>query len=337
MVSRPRVYSDRLPKNVAQDASDKVGPMFEIHRTSTCNMAQDLYLKITRSEYFKCLYVFKSFAKVVDVIYEKVTYLEPWTYRGTSKRGFWKSPSTAFCLLLKLFHLELTESQVRQLLDHGDSPYLRAMGMLYVRFGAPPHKLWPWLGPYCDDLEEMTPDARGSETCTLGEFARRLLTQTEPYYETPLPPVPVALERRLLEHIELLQGMIKRAKKNERFIGTERLRKGASGFLCCARDFFDHKTLDEPLKLVWRTDATIDFVDDPYDGAPRGTYPTYRVVFANDGAVAVAKLGTIDFPPDDQGDGTAVIKAVQQVLKNKDTGDEPRSRPPRSRRSPSRR
>ena len=135
---RPRVYSDRLPKNVAQVGVE--GPVFEIGGSNPdiFNLDYDLHAKITKSEYFKCLYVFKTFDKVVDLVYEKVTYVEPWTHRGTQKRGFHKCPSSAFCLLLKLFHLQLTEDQVRALLDHPDSTYIRAIGMLYVRYGTKP-------------------------------------------------------------------------------------------------------------------------------------------------------------------------------------------------------
>lgn len=95
---RPRVYSDRLPKNVAQENAPQ-GKIFEISgfNPELYNMEQDLHQKITRSEYFKCLYVFKTFDKVVDLVYEKVSYIEPWTHRGTQKRGYHKSPSSAFC------------------------------------------------------------------------------------------------------------------------------------------------------------------------------------------------------------------------------------------------
>ena len=136
---RPRVYSDRLPKNVAQPGLEgkKLFAIGGVNPT-IFNLDAALHAKITQSEYFKCLYVFKTFDKVVDLIYEKVSYVEPFTHRGAStKRSLQKQPSSAFCLLLKLFHLRLTEDQVRELLDHPDSTYLRVMGMLYVRYGTP--------------------------------------------------------------------------------------------------------------------------------------------------------------------------------------------------------
>ena len=116
------------------------GALFEIHGDQeTFNLHQMLYEKTFESEYFKALFIFKTFDKVVDVIYEKVTYVEPWA--ATEVR----SPSSAYCLLLKLFHLRLTEPQVRALLDHGDSTYIRALGALYVRYACPPEDLWRWL------------------------------------------------------------------------------------------------------------------------------------------------------------------------------------------------
>ena len=41
--------------------------------------------------------------------------------------------STAFCLLYKLFTLKLTRKQVMGLITHSDSPYIRALGFMYIR------------------------------------------------------------------------------------------------------------------------------------------------------------------------------------------------------------
>lgn len=43
--------------------------------------------------------------------------------------------STAFCLLYKLYTLRLTRKQVNGLLQHSDSPYIRALGRYeYIYF-----------------------------------------------------------------------------------------------------------------------------------------------------------------------------------------------------------
>lgn len=40
-----------------------------------------------------------------------------------------RGPSTAFCLLYKFFTMKLTEKQIRDTLDHPDSPFIRAVRM----------------------------------------------------------------------------------------------------------------------------------------------------------------------------------------------------------------
>ena len=116
-----------LPKNVAQDPMHAKGPLFELSgNLDTYNFHPMLHEKIVESEYFKCLFVFNTFEKVVDVIYEKVTYVEPWAAGST------RSPSSAYCLLLKLLHLRLTELQVRELLEQynfpaDDTPFIRGL------------------------------------------------------------------------------------------------------------------------------------------------------------------------------------------------------------------
>ncbi len=42
--------------------------------------------------------------------------------------------SSAFCILYRLFVVRLTRKQVYGLLNHGDSPYIRGIGFLYVRY-----------------------------------------------------------------------------------------------------------------------------------------------------------------------------------------------------------
>ena len=99
-----------------------------------------------------------SFQQIVDHIYEKVDHLEPWS-AGTAR-----VPSTAFCLLFKLATMGVTRNQMVAMLNHADSPYIRGVGFLFLRFTAPPKDLWTWYEPYIDDLEEFSADAAGSMT-----------------------------------------------------------------------------------------------------------------------------------------------------------------------------
>lgn len=111
------------------------------------------------------LYELKTYHEVVDEIYYKVTHLEPWEkgsrrtsgqtgmcggVRGVGAGGI---VSTAYCLLYKLFTLKLTRKQVNGLITHCDSPYIRALGFMYIRYTQPPANLLDWYQPYLDDEE----------------------------------------------------------------------------------------------------------------------------------------------------------------------------------------
>lgn len=111
------------------------------------------------------LYELKTYHEVVDEIYYKVSHLEPWEkgsrrtsgqtgmcggVRGVGAGGI---VSTAYCLLYKLFTLKLTRKQLNGLITHCDSPYIRALGFMYIRYVFPPASLLDWYEPYLDDEE----------------------------------------------------------------------------------------------------------------------------------------------------------------------------------------
>lgn len=58
---------------------------------------------------------------VIDEIYNTVNHVEPWM------SGNVRGPSTAFCLLYRLFELKITEDQVHETISCKDSPYIRAV------------------------------------------------------------------------------------------------------------------------------------------------------------------------------------------------------------------
>jgi hypothetical protein len=55
------------------------------------------------------------------VLFPQVDYVEPWL------AGNARGPSTAFCLLYRLFELKPTEEEVQQTINHEDSAYIRAV------------------------------------------------------------------------------------------------------------------------------------------------------------------------------------------------------------------
>jgi pre-mRNA-splicing factor 38B len=84
-------------------------------------MEKVLSVNILSSDYFKELFKYKTYHKVVDEIYNQVDHVEPWMTDNC------RGPSSAFCLLYKLFTMKLTVKQMHGLLKHQDSPYIRAV------------------------------------------------------------------------------------------------------------------------------------------------------------------------------------------------------------------
>ena len=124
-----------------------------------------------------------------------------------------------------------------------------------IHVGGDPSIYWKWLGEYCDDLEEFSPGIQQMHTTTVGAFARRLLTVAElDLYGTPLPPVGPILEYRFSVHLAAHDDVAKRALVNKPRLP---LAVGASGFLCCARDFYGEDDGEEDA-IVWRADGTIE-------------------------------------------------------------------------------
>ncbi|XP_030952945.1 pre-mRNA splicing factor SR-like 1 isoform X3 [Quercus robur] len=108
-----------------------------------------LCMNILSSDYFKELYRLKTYHEVIDEIYNQVDHVEPWM------TGNCRGPSTAFCLLYKFFTMKLTVKQMHGLLKHTDSPYIRCIGFLYLRYAADPKTLWNWFEPYVKDEEVL--------------------------------------------------------------------------------------------------------------------------------------------------------------------------------------
>lgn len=148
--------------------------------TTTFNLESVLRQNILDSRYYcNTVVTLSSWQEVVDEIYYSVKDCEPWL--GGNARG----ASTAFCLLHRLFELRPTVQEVRNLLDHPDSPYIRAVcllvlhegvtdaptqpvhrkptmallttttqiGLLYLRYVGNPKQLWEWFLKYIRDPE----------------------------------------------------------------------------------------------------------------------------------------------------------------------------------------
>jgi len=174
--------------------------------------------KIIKSHYFqKCCREITDWNKLVDEVYYKVQDLEPFAVGG--------QPSTAFCLLLRLLTLRCSEKQMKLLLDHVDSPYIRGIGFLYLRYAGDPKSIWGWIEPYLYDDESITVAATSSknkarqqgsqkETETVGDFVRRLFSSERDFYGTMLPRLPIQFERDIQVKLLFAEKIEERAKKH---------------------------------------------------------------------------------------------------------------------------
>lgn len=173
----------------------------------TMNINNLIITNIQGSPYFKNeLYKLKTFHEVIDEIFYKVEHLEPWE-RGSRKThgqvgmcggvrgvGAGGIVSSAYCLLFKLFTLKLTERQLVQLINHRDSPYIRGLGFMFIRYCQPPNTFWDWLEPYLEDDEEIDPKAGGGSQMTIGQMIRSFLLKPD-WYSTLFPRIPVPIHK----------------------------------------------------------------------------------------------------------------------------------------------
>ncbi|XP_028160086.1 pre-mRNA-splicing factor 38B-like [Ostrinia nubilalis] len=175
----------------------------------TMNLNPLILANIQGSSYFKVhLFKLKTYHEVVDEIYYQVKHLEPWE-RGSRKTagqtgmcggvrgvGAGGIVSTAFCLLYKLYTLRLTRKQVNGLLQHSDSPYIRALGFMYIRYTQPPADLFDWYAEYLDDEEEVDPRAGGGGSTTIGSLVRQMLIKLD-WFSTLFPRIPVPIQKQI--------------------------------------------------------------------------------------------------------------------------------------------
>ncbi|KAL1452445.1 hypothetical protein WDU94_006676 [Cyamophila willieti] len=175
----------------------------------TMNMNPLILTNIQSSHYFKTnLYGLKTYHEVIDEIYNKVQHLEPWEkgsrktsgqtgmcggVRGVGAGGI---VSTAYCLLYKLFTLKMTRKQLNGLINHTDSPYIRALGFMYIRYTQPPADLWDWYEEYLEDEEEVDVKAGGGQIMTMGNMVRSFLTKLE-WHSTLFPRIPVPIQQKI--------------------------------------------------------------------------------------------------------------------------------------------
>ncbi|GAX83496.1 hypothetical protein CEUSTIGMA_g10921.t1 [Chlamydomonas eustigma] len=189
--------------------------MEQYGNATTFNVENVLRQNILSSEYYnKTCGELISWEDVVDEIYENVDHVEPWM------SGNARGPSTAFCLLYRLFEMKLNVKQVKDLLDHKDSPYIRAVGFLYLRYVADPKTLWGWVQRYIQDGEVFSPSGSQGKSITVGEFLRDILLE-QYYFETIFPRIPKKVSDDIIAELSN-RGLPAKAKGNAGQGGADR-------------------------------------------------------------------------------------------------------------------
>ncbi|XP_048832464.1 pre-mRNA-splicing factor 38B-like isoform X1 [Brienomyrus brachyistius] len=215
MANNLAMVGNQQQQAVNKPAAGKQGNVLPLWgNEKTMNLNPMILTNVLSSPYFKVqLYELKTYHEVVDEIYFKVTHVEPWEkgsrktagqtgmcggVRGVGTGGI---VSTAFCLLYKLFTLKLTRKQVMGLITHTDSPYIRALGFMYIRYTQPPSDLLDWFDGFLDDEEELDVKAGGGCVMTIGEMLRSFLTKLE-WFSTLFPRIPVPVQKMIDQQIK---------------------------------------------------------------------------------------------------------------------------------------
>ncbi|CAK4668537.1 unnamed protein product [Aphanomyces euteiches] len=272
------VYSEEEARQIKENELPLHGNL------TTYNINKLLFDNIMNSDYFRKLYELKTYHEVVDEIYYRVDHAEPWA-AGTSR-----IPSTCFCLLMKFCTMRLAVKQMQGLLKHVDSPYIRCVGFLYLRYTCDPEKLWEWYAPYLDDEEEFNASANDKILTTMGAWVRTLLEDVN-YFNTILPRIPKKIQDGIKIKLLLHEQRKKREKENQDIVDL--LVKGTKVRALYADE--------ENAPAMY--DAVIDEVD-PTDH-------TYWVSFPEYGNTEKISLGDIEFDrPKKKSPSPAIVVAV---------------------------
>jgi pre-mRNA-splicing factor 38B len=254
-----------------------------ITQSDSFNLNPMLFQNIIQNPYFlKICSKIKDWNALVDEIYYEVKHMEPFTH-GT------KTPSTAFCLLLRLFTLRCTEKQIHLMLDHIDSPYIRCIGFLYLRFAADPSILWEYCQPYVYDQEPVVvSQSLTSKEITIGDFVRGILIDLE-YYGTVLPRLPLVVERNIRNNLLEEQKMEERALYNLRDASKMKYFEAIGSKVQALYG-------DEENPVAWY-DAVVDRVirKDDETGVEYAR-PRFKVTYTEYGNTEIVTLGELAMP-----------------------------------------
>lgn len=183
------------------------------------------------------------------------------------------------------------------MLDHVDSPYIRCIGFLYLRYAVEPSLIFSYMEPYLYDDEPVQICANPARPGgTVGEFVRQLLKSMD-YYGTLLPRLPVQIERDIKAKLVETEGIERRAKANlSDRAKMEHFRRVGSA----VRALYG----DEENPVTWY-EAVVDRVltHDDVTGEPLAR-PKFIVTFPEYGNTETVRIGEIDLRQGSGGGGS---------------------------------
>jgi len=204
------------------------------------------------------------------------------------------------------------------MLDHVDSPYIRVIGFLYLRYAADPTILFEWFQPYLYDEEvvRIEVNVKKGET-TIGKFVRGLLTSQE-YYGTRLPRLPAVVEReittKLGEAAKIEERALEHLKDSKMMEYFQRLGSKVQALYG-----------DESNPVTWY-DAVVDRVLLKDDNGVKFYRPKFVVTFTEYGNTETVTIGEMDMPGVDHTVSSSEIKRESAPYHDSHRGDRDRDR-----------
>lgn len=179
------------------------------------------------------------------------------------------------------------------ILQHPDSPYIRCIGFLYLRYVADPNTLYTkWFQPFLYDVEEVQIEAnrnKRSKFRNVGDYVRFLLTDMN-YFSTLLPRLPVSIQREVQVKLVMEEEIYHRAKRHDSNMKTMEYFKTIGSRVQAMYG-------DDDNPIAWY-DAVIDRVLLPTKDATSSDspYPKFIVTFPEYGNTETVTLGEMDMP-----------------------------------------
>jgi pre-mRNA-splicing factor 38B len=173
------------------------------------------------------------------------------------------------------------------MLNHVDSPYIRCIGFLYLRYAADPATLWSWFEPHLHD-EEPVQIRQGKADTTVGKFVHMLLNDLE-YYGTRLPRLPLAMERQFKVKLLQAERVEERAKQHSaNAAAMEYFQKTGARIQALYGDDENPVTWYDAIvdRVILRDSETGDML----------VRPKFQVTFPEYGNTEIVSLGEVDLP-----------------------------------------